>query len=1362
LLPFVGLRPFEASDRQYFRGRATHVDEVLQRLGMQRLVAVVGLSGSGKSSLVRAGVIPALQADRLKDSSSEWIVAMITPEAAPLSRLAAELTNATWEYTQSQPAYVGHPMDDWAVEVFDALLSGRRGLCTAIERSHLPARVRVLLVIDQFEELFRYQQREERDDAEVFIEQLLEAARDKELNTYVILTMRSEWLGECARYDGLAEAVNSGLYLTPRLDRLQLAEAIIEPVGLGGRTIDPGLVQRLINDVADDQDQLPVLQHALMCCWKRGGSVIDQALFESVGGIDALDRHAEGVLKELAGNDDLRSHHKVQIAEQLFKRITKPGSQEGIRDSERDGVRDAATLGQICRASGFARPEMVEVIEAFRKQGRAFLRPGEPTRLKDDSVIDITHESLIRKWKRLQQWVQDEARSVEVYRQLLRDAQQAVEGRPLREWDVPAILRESRRWSAAWAERYGGGYAQAMAHLRFSEQFYAERKATIEREAREKREADERRRVEESERRHQEELRKKQAELDKFRMRRTTALLGASVVVLGLAGYLYTVWTTVSSTVRSTKAYYRLAGIASDVDESLERRVAASLGGFQVAQTLASQFLSNRYIQSNTPTLDVGRDIPLDQWELFSSLVGESVWQSEPEMGSRPPLVHSGSVAVDSSRRHIAVAGGGYLRLWALQQPLVNSDRVTLVSKIELPLAEHVRFSPDGQELLAAGGNVIRHFAIRPPANLRELDVTPDMSTGDRQIFGLSFIDGPDKYAYFTSDGRLQFGSGRNAALNLARSHDELTYAIFSPNGRYLFLAFRDATRQLVELGKIEAAPQVIEARLNTFDTPTNIAFFSPNSSWIVMGSEGGEVEARPTNDTLKAASFERLDSSVSAATITDSGLVGAGSSTGKVYVFGASADLANALARSPSLPFRPTVLFDASFGAKGETAPLRWLQFSDTADTIAVASGRYAAFFDLRRRLPTMRVTHALDVVHASLVASNTVLSASQDGLVRISSSLQSTQDAPCRAEASAVSSREEWAVACSGVLQIGQPFRELSRGTLEIVSVKFSRDGNHLAWIQREVPDQYVVHFAERSESPLAWKQTAKELAGPGTGRAVLAVSEDGRWVAAAFEKPADPQKLVRPWDIQIFEREDRGELRLAFGPIPVTSNVSALSIDKSGSLAFGTTKVTGQNPIVGSLQYYRHDRGSWKKIDVKRYEGIEQLGPTAIAFEPTHQRLIVALADGTIQLVPLQGQEELKPFPDRGDAVREFYTNDSGTTLAAVSGRQIRFFSLDDDVYRQTLSLNEIDIIQALAFVHGNRIVTSVARTDRELVMNRHDISVVDQVRALCKSLPMGEAQLKDLITNFWSDNQLGEPPNNLCPALTTGNPSPPPSQ
>ena len=178
------------------------------------------------------------------------------------------------------------------------------GLVEVARLARLEPHENLLILVDQFEELFRFADLAKHDgtedDAKAFVKLLLDAAQQTDVPVYVVITMRSDFLGDCDRFPGLPEAITDSPYLTPRLTRDELQAAITGPVGVRGGRIAPGLVQRLLNDVGDDPDQLPVLQHALMRAWDHWqhddpeARPIELGDLEAIGGMaEALSRHAE-------------------------------------------------------------------------------------------------------------------------------------------------------------------------------------------------------------------------------------------------------------------------------------------------------------------------------------------------------------------------------------------------------------------------------------------------------------------------------------------------------------------------------------------------------------------------------------------------------------------------------------------------------------------------------------------------------------------------------------------------------------------------------------------------------------------------------------------------------------------------------------------------------------------------------------------------------------------------------------------------------------------------------------------------------------------------------------------------------------
>ena len=283
--------------------------------------------------------------------------------------------------------------------------------------------------------------------------------------------MRSDFLGDCAQFPGLAEAINAGQYLVPRMTRDERRAAISGPVGVGGAEIAPVLLTRLVNDVGDNPDQLSILQHALNRTWARwqneggGKGPLDLTHYEAIGTMaHALDQHAERAYAELG------TMRQQQICEKLFKALTD-------KATDPRGVRRPTTLGTLCALADATAAEVTEVIDVFRKPSRSFLMPPAGEALETETVIDISHESLMRVWQRLMTWADEEAQSAQMYRRLADAAARHAAGKASlwRDPDLQLALdwRDQNQPNETWASRYGSGFDEARAFLRDSEAAHA-------------------------------------------------------------------------------------------------------------------------------------------------------------------------------------------------------------------------------------------------------------------------------------------------------------------------------------------------------------------------------------------------------------------------------------------------------------------------------------------------------------------------------------------------------------------------------------------------------------------------------------------------------------------------------------------------------------------------------------------------------------------------------------------------------------------------------------------------------------------------------------------------------------------------
>src|SRR5215510_1406942 len=397
--PFVGLRPFNSDEALLFFGRGEQTIDLLQQLHRTHFVAIVGSSGCGKSSLVRAGLIPKLKAGFLAEDRDQWLVAVMKPGDTPLRNLAAALIGTIQAGGDAKPCAE-------AIRV-----GGAQAIMEMLSPALDDSDANLLLLVDQFEEIFRFGvesgKPEQRAEAEDFVSILLALAEQRRTPIYVVMTMRSDFLGDCDNFYSLPEAMNRSQYLVPRLTRQQRQQAIEGPIRLFGGSVSPRLLDRAINDVGDKSDQLSVMQHALMRTWERwqfenaeGGSAlqIDLPHYEAAGGIkDALSKDAEAALDGF-GEDELKS------AERMFQALTDT-------DARNRRVRRPAHLSEIEAITGADRETILKIINRFTSGGRSFLTlTGD-----DDPLIDISHESLIRQWERMSEWVQTEAESRGMY-----------------------------------------------------------------------------------------------------------------------------------------------------------------------------------------------------------------------------------------------------------------------------------------------------------------------------------------------------------------------------------------------------------------------------------------------------------------------------------------------------------------------------------------------------------------------------------------------------------------------------------------------------------------------------------------------------------------------------------------------------------------------------------------------------------------------------------------------------------------------------------------------------------------------------------------------------------------------------------
>ncbi|HBH73255.1 MAG TPA: hypothetical protein DDY43_07350, partial [Synechococcales bacterium UBA10510] len=607
--PFPGLRPFREEEEHLFFGRELQVDAMVDKLAQRRFLAVVGSSGSGKSSLVNCGLRPALHQGRMTSAGTSWRMAQFRPGNHPLAALAQALAEDGVLFRNFEER--GLPL----VEIIDTTLRmSKRGLIDIFEQASLAKEVNLLLVVDQFEELFRYRQLTDgpqpgdlwtnghgfSEEATAFVKLLLEMQQQKDCPIFVVLTMRSDFLGDCTQYADLAEAINAGLYLVPRLTPEERRDAIVNPIRVQGAEIEPVLVTRLVNDVGDNPDQLSILQHALNRTWanwqqERGRDPLALRHYEAIGTMaGALDAHAEEAYAELASTG-MEPSLRQRICEKLFQALTD-------KATDGRGVRRPSTLGYLCALTEATETEVVEVIELFRQPSRSFLMPPAGENLTAEKVIDISHESLMRVWERLRRWVDEDAEAAQTYRRLAESASLNARGEASTLHDPELTIyqnwQQQRQPNKAWAERYATGFDSAMEFLQRSG---AERDAELAEQ--------ERRQQQEASRKLEEANRARIAAEDRQRLLRH-GVMGMGVLALMAVLSTFFAWTKLIEARKATaQAFAATAKAQLDIDPldaivnglAVTGSLANDPGGsIEIAATLAKAVTQNRQFSAIT------------------------------------------------------------------------------------------------------------------------------------------------------------------------------------------------------------------------------------------------------------------------------------------------------------------------------------------------------------------------------------------------------------------------------------------------------------------------------------------------------------------------------------------------------------------------------------------------------------------------------------------------------------------------------------------------------------------------------------------------------------------------------------------
>jgi len=466
--PYPGLRPFTEKESIFFKGRDLHIRQIIKQLERNKIVVITGASGDGKSSLVYAGVIPNARAGFFRAEFNNWVICDFRPERSPLDNLAATLAenfeipikelkeelhlgfSSLIRFYKNSRFFIDKKSEKWKN-------------ASADEQRKLKSQAANLFILaDQFEEFFtnpeNYAGGVPSENAYITVNLLLETAGiaiNENLPVYIVFTMRSDFISQSVSFKGLPEYIGYSQFFVPRLQRNELQQVIEEPAKLAGGAISKRLTESLINELRDGFDQLPIIQYSLSQLWKvanNGEDEMDlvhlvklaglptkflsnedkvkfqkwiseqesfkQKYYQHTGLANVLNTHAN-ILYETAHfyYQELISWSDSKITEEDSRYIIKTSFQSLTKIDAGRAVRNRVTLREITNIinrKNIPYETVCGILNIFRLPGNNFIRPYinpddiETQYLKADTVLDITHEALIRNWEILAYWETEE------------------------------------------------------------------------------------------------------------------------------------------------------------------------------------------------------------------------------------------------------------------------------------------------------------------------------------------------------------------------------------------------------------------------------------------------------------------------------------------------------------------------------------------------------------------------------------------------------------------------------------------------------------------------------------------------------------------------------------------------------------------------------------------------------------------------------------------------------------------------------------------------------------------------------------------------------------------------------------------
>ncbi|MCO5184689.1 MAG: hypothetical protein M9965_12215 [Anaerolineae bacterium] len=806
--PYKGMAYYTEQDKDNYFGREQLSDHLAARLQTTHFLALIGASGSGKSSLMRAGIIPRLRA-------RNWRIHVIKPGTQPLTALAATLVPDA-----AAPAAIK--------ALRSALAEDPETLQLAASQRVAQANAdRLLLAIDQFEELFT-QCKDERERA-AFVANLVHAAGAQSAIT-VLPSLRADFYDRVSEFPALTDLVSQQQEYVKPMAQEDLVRVIFEPAQRGGWQLVDGLVEQILDDVGHEPGRLPLLSHALLETWeRRRGVVMTLGGYRAAGGVEGAIAHtADATLAHM-------STEQQAIARDIFLSLTELG--EGAEDTRR-----VASLTEL--EAGKDAAAVANVLEMLVRARLITTDAGE---------VEVAHEALIRRWPRLKdEWLPDNRERLRFERQLAHDA--AIWRDELDE-DEDALYRGARLAQAL--ELVAAGTlkptVRSMAFLKASREL-AQRHER-EREAQQQRQLEQEQALAEAQRKRAEE-----AEVAAGRLRRRLYYVAGALVVAAIATLIAIIF---SINAANSEAKAIAAEQTAQVDSA---RAIAGEATATVAQGQAETNAEEARVQQ----AEAERQSKLALAQSLAALAppqAENVFSQDDELATLLALEslrlnkqHQGKIEwlVDQSLRStltqsnfsailhghkdlvlsVAFSPDGVwlassgddqtVRLWQVTDP----DAPPLVLRGHEFVVRSVAFSPDGVWLASGSDDhTVRLWQVADP------DAPPlILSSHESGVSSVAFSPDGTWLASGSADQTVRLWHLADPVTQplVLRGHKDLVQSVaFSPDGTWLASGSDDQTVHLWQVADPDAPPLVLRGHE---DWVSSVAF-SPDGAWLASGS---------------------------------------------------------------------------------------------------------------------------------------------------------------------------------------------------------------------------------------------------------------------------------------------------------------------------------------------------------------------------------------------------------------------------------------------------------------------------------------------------------------------------------------------